>query len=244
MRKLTIKNKFILQVVLGFLFSGLVYIKVLWGNKRIDEIAAGNFEVFLALFISIVLASLFINYIFVCLKDKIFENPGNLENLLRILNYQVALFALMYFFMDTLFDNVYIKMPLHVTQNNQFVNISILIIFFIVYKLKNKDCTMRQLIKVIVVFALLALQLNYIEILFFSCYFTVLLILEKNKSLVSKWINTYKIHGEDTKKIVIGALFVFLNMFSRDVYGLMTSMIIMIILLYIAYQSQQAYFNI
>lgn len=103
---------------------------------------------------------------------------------------------------------------------------------------------MRQLIKVIVVFALLALQLNYIEILFFSCYFTVLLILEKNKRLLSKVINTCKITREDTKKIVIGVLFVFLNIFSRDVYGLMTSTIIMLILLYIAYQSQQAYLKI
>lgn len=244
MRKLTIKNKFILQVVLGFLFSGLVCIKVLWGNKRIDEIAAGNFEVFLALFISIVMASLFINYIFVCIKDKIFENPGNPGNLLRILNYQVVLFALMYFFMDTLFDNAYIKMPFHMSHCNQIVNISILIIFSIVYKFKSKDCTMRQLIKVIVVFALLALQLNYIEILFFSCYFTVLLILEKNKRLVSKVINTCKITREDAKKIVIGVLFVFLNIFSRDVYELMTSTIIMLILLYIIYQSQQAYLKI
>lgn len=244
MKKLEVKNKFFLQVVLGFLFSGLVCINGLLGNDRMDEIVANNLTLSVVLFISIILFSLLTNYIFDCVKDKIFENPDNIGYILSILNYQVILFALVYFFMDALFDNVYIEVQVNAVNSNLILNISILVGAAIFYKFKNKKCTNRQFAKVLLIGGILVIQLNYIEILFFCLYFVILKVMEKNKSKISKVINIYKIEEKNIKKILGGSFFAFLSICSRDVYGLFISVTIMSLLLSIAHKSSQVYFNL
>lgn len=185
MRKLRGKTKFILQVVLGFLFSALVYTKALFGNDIIDEIAAKNLALFLVLFTGVVFASLLANYGFDRVKEQILIDLGKIWHLLSILNYQIMLFSLIYFFMDTIFDNAYIKVPFHADNYNIILNLSILSVFTIIYRLRNKKCTIKQLAKTAMISGIIILQLNYIEILFFSLYFIFLLCIKRGRRLMN-----------------------------------------------------------
>ena len=80
MRKLSVKTKFMLQVMFGFFISGIICLKVLLGNDKIDRIAANNIQISILIFLGIISVSLFASYIFNMLKEKCLKNQYILKN--------------------------------------------------------------------------------------------------------------------------------------------------------------------
>lgn len=245
MKKFFAKNKFMIQVVVGFIFSFLVFGNVLIGNDEIDRMIANNVQLSVVLFITIILAAFFTNYVLERVKNGMLEKPNLLMSILNILNYQVFLFALLYFFMDTIFNNAYIPMPFGNGKGNTIVNVGILIAFAIGYKLKNKECTTKQWIVTVAISSILILQINYIEMIFLVFYFLVLSLMKKGSGWIevvlrkdNQWIRT--LEGRIALVcILLAAAFVF----SGNIYGFLIAFVVMSMVTFIVYQSKAVYLN-
>ena len=218
MRKLSVKTKFMLQVMFGFFISGIICLKVFLGNDKIDRIAANNIQISILIFLGIISVSLFASYIFNYVKGKVFEKPIYIEKLLNVLNYQVLLFALMYFFIDTLFDNSYLQLPPFLTDKYLILNIFIFATFLITYKLKNKEISVRQIVITALISGFLFFQLNCIEIIFIVLYFLLMRAIEKNDHIIRKVLNLYyKFNGKKGLKLLGGTLSVMAVIFSKNI---------------------------
>lgn len=230
---------------LGFLFSLLVFGNVLSKNPKIDKIIADNVKLSVVLFITIALAALFTNYVLDHMKNAMFQKPDLVIEILKILNYQVFLFTLLYFFMDTIFHNAYIPMPFSNRKASPIVNAGILIVFSIFYKIKNRDCTLKQWIITVAVSSILILQINYIEILFLLMYFLVFSIMKKNKHMIAKLLESdascKRRHFAKILSVVI--LLSLSAIFSVNLYSFIAAIVVMAVVIFIVYQSKAVFLS-
>lgn len=245
MKKLVVKNKLMIQVILGFLFSLLVFGNVLFGNDKIDRIIASNMKLSVILFISIIVAALFTNFVLDYMKNGILEKPNLLISILKVLNYQVFLFALLYFFMDTLFNNVYIQMPFDIGKRNPIVNVAVLIGFAIVCKLRNKESTKKQWLITVAISSILILQINYIEMIFLSFYFLVFSLMKRESHRVEDMIGTNSHRaGSCEGTIVVGGFLIAIAVaFCGNIYGFFAAFVVISIVVFIMYQSKELYLS-
>ncbi len=245
MKKLVVKNKLMIQVILGFLFSLLVFRNVMFGNDKIDRIIANNVKLSVILFISITVAALVTNFVLDYMKNGILEKPNMVISVLKVLNYQVFLFALLYFFMDTLFNNTYIRMPFDMGKRNPIVNVIVLIGFAIVCKLRNRQSTKKQWLITVAISSILILQINYIEMIFLSIYFLVFSLMKKESHRVEDMIgtNSHRVGSLEGTIVVGGFLIAIAVAFCDNIYGFFVAFVVISIVVFITYQSKAVYLS-
>lgn len=175
------KKKFYFQVAFNFLFSLVIYLQITFGNVGWDRFAAKYDKVMILCFILVMMCSIWLSSLFQKQIGEIQKKPEKMPVVLQMMNLEVFLFSILFFFMDVLFDNPFLTLvPKELSKCNPFLNgVIILGAVGVQYLIKRKTMKKKQAVIEIIVWAIIGLGMNYVEIVFLGGYLGMIILISK-----------------------------------------------------------------
>ncbi len=175
------KKKFYFQVAFNFLFSLVLYLEITFGNVGLDRFAAKYDKVMIFCFILVMMCSVWLSSLFQKQIGEIQQKPEKMPVVLQMMNLEVFLFSILFFFMDVLFDNPFLALvPKELSQCNPFFNgVIILGAVGVQYLIKRKTMRKKQAVIEIIVWTVIGLGMNYVEIVFLGGYLGMVILISK-----------------------------------------------------------------
>lgn len=187
MKKLSDKNKMIIQTIFGMLISIFSYIIVLMRCELFYKFASDNWGFVLFILVVATAVSIYTTNKMVRNNEKMGDNVRQLTKVLSMINSEVISFSVIYLCLDLLCDNPFIGgICEFLVIHNAMVNIYILVVFLIIWKLIKKVKISKQIIITVVSISALIMQLNYVEIIFFAGYFLIIVVFNKVSCIVNE----------------------------------------------------------
>lgn len=175
------KKKFYFQVAFNFLFSLVIYLQITFGNVGWDRFAVKYDKVMILCFILVMMCSIWLSSLFQKQIGEIQKKPEKMPVVLQMMNLEVFLFSILFFFMDVLFDNPFLTLvPKELSKCNPFLNgVIILGAVGVQYLIKRKTMKKKQAVIEIIVWAIIGLGMNYVEIVFLGGYLGMVILISK-----------------------------------------------------------------
>lgn len=175
------KKKFYFQVAFNFLFSLVIYLQITFGNVGWDRFAVKYDKVMILCFILVMMCSIWLSSLFQKQIGEIQKKPEKMPVVLQMMNLEVFLFSILFFFMDVLFDNPFLTLvPKELSKCNPFLNgVIILGAVGVQYLIKRKTMKKKQAVIEIIVWAIIGLGMNYVEIVFLGGYLGMIILISK-----------------------------------------------------------------
>lgn len=175
------KKKFYFQVAFNFLFSLVIYLEITFGNVGLDRFAAKYDKVMILCFILVMMCSVWLSSLFQKQIGEIQQKPEKMPVVLQMMNLEVFLFSILFFFMDVLFDNPFLALvPKELSKCNPFFNgVIILGAVGVQYLIKRKTMRKKQAVIEIIVWTVIGLGMNYVEIVFLGGYLGMVILISK-----------------------------------------------------------------
>lgn len=175
------KKKFYFQVAFNFFFSLAIYLEITFGNAGLDRFAAKYDKAVILLLLLITLCSVWLGSSFYRQMTQVQKQPEKMPALLQMMNIEVFLFSLIFFFMDALFDNPYLSLvPEELSKCNPFINGAMILgIVGVQYLRKRKTMKKKQAVFQMIFWAFIGLGMNYMEIIFLGGYVGMVMLISK-----------------------------------------------------------------
>lgn len=175
------KKKFYFQVAFNFLFSLVIYLEITFGNTGWDRFLAKYDKVMLLCFFLVTLCSVWLSSLFQKQISEVQKKPEKIPVVLQMMNLEVFLFSILFFFMDALFDNPFLSLvPKELSKCNPFFNGAIILgAIGLQYFVKRKTMKKKQVVMEMIFWAVIGLGLNYMEIVFLGGYLGMVALISK-----------------------------------------------------------------
>ena len=138
-------------------------------------------KVMLLCFFLVTLCSVWLSSLFQKQISEVQKKPEKIPVVLQMMNLEVFLFSILFFFMDALFDNPFLSLvPKELSKCNPFFNGAIILgAIGLQYFVKRKTMKKKQVVMEMIFWAVIGLGLNYMEIVFLGGYLGMVALISK-----------------------------------------------------------------